>query len=190
MLVRYEVDGYLSESEVSADICTRSSPEQSSSQPILADALSSMTVSSIVPRDLSSYSILRTVQDGSRIPQSSIIELKTQSSKKKGSIISLDTRFQLLFGQTSRLYTGTHTDGVFSQVHENMSPPGSEFQNASVQVGLKKLRKALEDIRALAMARGKGVRLSLICHGSSLRVFERSSSTGILPDDVLSRFES
>ena len=56
------------------------------------------------------------------------------------------------------------------------------------QQALKKLRRLLDEIQFIVMHHDTVGRLSLVCQGGELKIYERKSSDSFLPDEILSRF--
>jgi len=59
----------------------------------------------------------------------------------------------------------------------------------TTQMALWKLRQALGTIKDTVMEHGKSGRLSLVCQGGELKLYERSSQVSCLPEDILNKFE-
>ena len=97
---------------------------------------------------------------------------------------------QLFFGQTPTLYLGVHVDGTFDDIKQYTLETLEPKFAARVKPGLQKLRKVLETIRSIALARGREAKLSLVCVDGVLTLRERRSAQALLPDAILARFAS
>ncbi|THG97020.1 hypothetical protein EW026_g4912 [Hermanssonia centrifuga] len=176
LLVRFEVDACFE-----SDTAVPFTDDQTSSEPM--DALTE-TLGSL---DISSDTALRVMRGGVIVPQSDLIKIKTRSSPVDTQ--ALDIQIQLLLGQIPRAYIGMHSQGVFGSVHEELSWPESETARHKVQVGLKKLRRVLQEIIDFALASSKNAKLSLVYKDKVLQVYQRTSDASLLPEDVLIRFQ-
>ncbi|KAI0088709.1 hypothetical protein BDY19DRAFT_890744 [Irpex rosettiformis] len=193
IVVRCEVDACIDlekdEDSQSLSIETRgsnnTSPPKAVSADDLADALSSLSVtSSSTPQDV------KIVDGGAVVPQSSLVKIKTRSMRNVETFDWSAAYLQLFLGQTYNLYLGVHQRGTFNEVREvNLETP--EFQEAAkdMQPVLKKLGRLLDEILYIAIEYGHKGRLSVVCRAGQLKVYERKDEASFLPKDVLARFE-
>jgi len=196
-IVLYDLDGMKIVMRFEVDACYPSDPPPTSSQPrtshlptddddALADTLSSLNLSS-APSTVTSG--LRTIRGGKQVPQSSIIELKTRSERSAQSLDWTDIFPQLFLSQTPHQIIGVHQRGRFFQLLEkNLQSAEMKAIERTCQPGFKRLRRALADIRNVAITRGKNARLSLVCRNGVLQVMERTAAPSCLPDEILGRF--
>lgn len=125
------------------------------------------------------------------MPQGSLIKIKTRSNSSSGGFPGAPQYLQLMFGQTPALYVGIHQNGTFTTIRECQLDEMESSFAAKVQPGLKKLSRLLEEIRDIALERGRGAQLSLVYQkkvSPDLQVMERSRGKSLLPDNVLRRF--
>lgn len=159
---------------------------------MLPDAMSSANVTSSTlpsPRPPKFTNGPAVIHAGHEVPQASLIKIKTRAQGKTGGFPGSAEYLQLLLGQTPTLYVGIHQNGTFKSVKERaLESPEFAYSANKVQPGLKKLRRLLEDIRTVAVQRGKETRLSLVCRKGVLQVMTRSGGESLLPGDILQRF--
>ena len=162
----------------------------------LADVLSSLELASptvSLTHPPQSRNGLICVRGGREVPQSSLIKIKTRVDHLAENFPRAAQYLQLMFGQTPVLHLGIHRDGTFYDIRECQLDALESTYAAKVQPGLQKLRRVLEEIRNIAVERGKGVQLSLVYRkevSPDLQVMERSRGKSLLPDDVLQRFSA
>lgn len=161
---------------------------------MLADALSSLSLTSSTSppiRPIQSRDGLDVIRGGHDVPQGSLIKIKTRSNSSSGGFPGAPQYLQLMFGQTPALYVGIHQNGRFTTIRECQLDEMESSFSAKVQPGLKKLSRLLEEIRDIALERGRGAQLSLVYQkkvSPDLQVMERSRGKSLLPDNVLRRF--
>ncbi|RDB14674.1 hypothetical protein Hypma_016260 [Hypsizygus marmoreus] len=197
MVVRFEVDACIaSEAPTSAPKSTPAKPGSSANVDDLIGALSGVTLSTAVPGSSPS-----TVADGAReiivihggaeVPQSAIVELTTRSERNAASFDFKESYPQLFLSQTPHHFLAVHERGRFTRMTKRQleSPEIKNLAVDIIQPDLKKLRRVLDVIMALAIKHGERGRLSLVCQGGDLKVYERVSDKSCLPDDILQRFD-
>lgn len=142
-----------------------------------------------------SAQLVKVIHGGTCIPhQSSIIEIKTCLLSKMSSKKS-ESYPQLFFSQTPHLYVAGHTGGMFSEIDKNDVSKGDLVGQHDTLLwkngALKRLIVALRRIRELVRREGQGRRLTLVFEAKVLRVYQRTggSGGGLLPEDVIARFE-
>jgi hypothetical protein len=174
MVVRFEVDAHISTSNLKA---TRSDP---------VNAIQGSSVSSESQSSAYAGLSLTVIRGGSPVPQSSLLEIKTQCSAGEDWSKHYP---QLYLSQTPHIFMATHTRGNFHTVRKwQLGSPDLTRIAETFTDRLKKLRLALGVIREVVIARGKSGRLSLVLQDGELTVFERISKADCLPPEVLARF--
>ncbi|KAF8993519.1 hypothetical protein BDQ17DRAFT_1392654 [Cyathus striatus] len=86
----------------------------------------------------------------------------------------------LFLSQTPHHFMGIHWQGRFIQVN---------YRAANSQELKKKLVRALKIIQEIVKKHGERGRLSLVYQNGELKLYERMSSDGFIPDDVMNLFE-
>jgi len=151
------------------------------------DAIHGSSVSSESQSSPNPGSSLTVVRGGSPVPQSSLLEIKTQCSAREAWLKYYP---QLYLSQTPHIFMARHTLGNFHTIRKwQLGSPGLAHIAETFTDRLKKLRLALGAIREIVIARGKSGRLSLVFQDGELTVFERISKADCLPPEVLARFE-
>lgn len=126
------------------------------------------------------------IRAGARVPQSHLIELKTcsKSGKDWGK-----TYPQLFLSQTPHVYYGNHRGGKFSEIKKfTLGAPHLEPVDRNAQVGFKKLKASLTTIQGVVRRHGMDGRISLVCRGRELGVYQRENSDSFLPKYALALF--
>jgi hypothetical protein len=186
MIVRFEVDAC-----ISTPATTPNTPPKPGLDH-LASVLSGLSISATnnSPASPSSKnSPVKVIRGGSYIPQEAVVELTTRTEKRQ--IVDWIENFpQLFLSQTPHHFLGIHRSGRFTTVQKRkLNSPDFSAAERTVQPGLKKLRRALEIIKEIVMESGQRGRLSLVCQGGVLKVFERTSQESCLPQEVMERFD-
>ncbi|KAI0629810.1 hypothetical protein C8Q77DRAFT_1064917 [Trametes polyzona] len=199
MIVRFEVDACLPHSALSMVSTVATSSGSNGAAPgdvgSLTNAFANLGVSSPVPdtsppTNLSRSSDIAVILAGSQVPQGAIVELATRSKK-----ISLDWNEQypqLLLSYTPNFFLGVHDRGTFKRVRKlvlGSEELGTVERNVHIQRTLRRLVAVLRTIQDLVKEHGRAGKLSLVCQGRSLKVFERTSDAGCLSEDELERFD-
>ncbi|TFY81638.1 hypothetical protein EWM64_g2374 [Hericium alpestre] len=168
MVVRFEVDACLPSDEKNAELDS------------MTRSLATLNVASE-----SSWSQgLHIIHAGSEVPQQSLVELKTTGSRK--SVKWSEVFPQLYLSQTPWFYIGYHENGTFSelQIHKTVE---MEAQRDFFEPRLRKLGQMLKTIQELVVAHGTKTRLSLVCQGGVLSLYERVTRENCLPAEELAR---
>ena len=133
------------------------------------------------------------VRGGTQVPQSSVLEISTRSTKGAQRHNWEETYTQLFLSQTPLHCLAIHEHGQFKTVTTRpLNSP--EFQSiadrGSVQRNFKQLIHLLQEIQALIAEHGHRGRLSLVCRDGKLEAFECSdgNDVGCLPDSELVQF--
>ncbi|PCH39651.1 hypothetical protein WOLCODRAFT_159237 [Wolfiporia cocos MD-104 SS10] len=133
---------------------------------------------------------LDVIRAGTRVPQSSVIEMCTRSCRNAEQFDLVDAFPQLYFSQAPNHYLAVHSRGEFETItKKHLDNPDMKRIEASAQSGFKKLKRTLQDIQELVIEHGQRGRLSLVHRDGQLRVFERISQTDCIPEQLLSRFD-
>ncbi|TFK40515.1 hypothetical protein BDQ12DRAFT_679577 [Crucibulum laeve] len=202
MVVRFEVDACL---PTEAPATKKSTPSLGASTGKSAsnvdDLIDSLANVKISPTDSSSPSsipssatdsavYLQVIKGGNQVPQSAIIELTTRSEARASQLDWAESFPQLFLSQTAHHFLAIHQRGRFIEIQKRkLTSPELQKVASDIQPYLKKLRRILDDIKALVIKHGERGRLSLVCIDGDLKVYERSVQDSCLPDEVLARFE-
>jgi len=186
MVVRFEVDACIPPA-------TKSRVASTSNVDELANALENISLSSASSKKVQTIEDdygLRIRQAGSYVPQSNIVELATVSIWRHADFDWSEPYPQLFLSQTPHHFLAVHQKGRFKMV-EKRKLGSSELKDIenTTQMALWKLRQALGTIKDTVMEHGKSGRLSLVCQGGELKLYERSSQVSCLPEDILNKFE-
>ncbi|KAI0671233.1 hypothetical protein C8Q78DRAFT_974591 [Trametes maxima] len=189
LVVRFEADAYIPRENDPADLlsglsisCSPSPPAPSPSSPPTPDY---------------SDTNLAVLHGGTLIPQSSLIEIATRTSKGRLTHKWHETYTQLLLSQTPHFFLAVHQNGQFSAVERHArraaggtSQPGLERfdRDARMQRDLRQLVRVLGTMQGLVRGRGRRGRLSLVHRQGRLELFERDGDAGRLPESELARF--
>jgi hypothetical protein len=188
MVVRFEVD---------ACIPTSAQPKKAGRKVgnvnDLADTLAGINLaprSSADPISTTSHG-LTVVKGGAVVPHSSILELTTRTERNAAQFDWNDAYPQLFFSQTPHHFLAVHNRGRFVAVNKR-GLASSELQAVEhrMQPSLQKLCVALGLIKDIVVKHGQRGRLTLVCRGGKLEVFERTSNASCLPDELMVRFET
>jgi len=127
------------------------------------------------------------IRAGSPVPQSHLIELKTYSKSKKQWSRSYP---QLFLSQTPHIYYGAHKDGTFSEIKKyTLGEPHLEAIDQNAQAGFRKLKTVLTAVQELVRKYGTNGRISLVCRGRVLEVYQRENTGSCLPKYALALFK-
>lgn len=177
MVVRFEVDACLPlHSAKSQRKSARSTPPPSLSTPV-------------IKKTALHFPHVNVIRAGSRVPQSHLIELKTHSTQSgKGWANSYP---QLFLSQTPHMYRGIHKNGRISEIKKfTLGEPHLEPTDQKAQVGFKKLKVLLTTIQELVVKYGVDGRISLVCEGKELGLYQREGAGSCLPKYALALFRS
>ncbi|KAJ8503210.1 hypothetical protein ONZ45_g11065 [Pleurotus djamor] len=178
MVVRCEVDAYLPHG-------TKTSVNE------LADSLAEVNIrASPRSEDATFVSGIAVYPSGSwSLPQSSIVEITTRSFWNYQNLNWSDVYPQIYLSQTPHLFIGLHHRGTFTRlVQENLGSPPMRRIYAAEQPKMKMLRWLLGDIQKRLRKHGPDAKISLVCRGGVLGVYERDSYDDCLPEEVLDYF--
>ncbi|KAF7982174.1 hypothetical protein HWV62_29949 [Athelia sp. TMB] len=177
LVVRFEVDSCIRQ--------PRSKLSSNSEIDDLVEALGATTLS----QETHGITVRRA---GARVPQSNLIELATISQWQVDKYDwRLETYPQMFLSQTPHHFLAVHEKGRFNKV-EKRRLGTKDFVDAErdARGELWGLRKALVAIRDILSAHGKDGRISLVCRGGELEVYEMESTKSCLPKSLLGRFDS
>lgn len=195
IVVRFEVDACIP--RIQPKVTKTASSKTSGNVDDLSDLLSGLKVSSApdttpnsTQTSTTSGSDITIVRGGYEVPQNAIMELTTRSER---NVVNLDWNEnfpQLFLSQTTQHALGVHFRGEFRRI-ETRKIDSTEMKRIeeACQPNFKQLRKMLKVIQDLVVEHGQRGRLSLVCQGGVLKVYERSSQASCLPDDVMDRFK-
>ncbi|KAF8635841.1 hypothetical protein AX15_000035 [Amanita polypyramis BW_CC] len=129
---------------------------------------------------------LEVIHFGTKVPQDSMIEVATISEARESQLNWEEKGPQLYLSQIPHFYVGLHNRGFFKDVRKHKF----DYKTLPAQVleNMKKLRHALSTIQNIAIKNGQRGRLSLVCIGGTLKVYERLSEKSCLPDEFMERF--
>ena len=175
MVVRFEVDACLP-----YDTSTSVPPSDDSA--VSRDGQEKETA-------LSSFSDplgVKIIRGGSSdVPQTHLLEIKTHSGMR---LNWPKTYPQLYLSQTPNIYHAFHKDGKFTSVEKFvLGQSGLAGLEKAGQVGFKKLRKLLGVIQSLVLKYG-ATRVSLVCVGNTLSIYQIPQGEKCLPEDMLALF--
>jgi hypothetical protein len=191
MVVRFEVDACFPQPSTKSQVASKSQSDDHVDA--LADAMSKFSLSSASGAKVQTHEDnygLRIRQAGSYVPQSHIIELTTVSVGRRPNFDWSEAYPQLFLSQTPHHFLAVHTRGRFNTIEQRKLGSSDLSQiDKTAQTALWKLRQALGIIKDIVVEHGKTGRISLVCQGGEMKVYERSSDVSCLPEDILKRFE-
>ena len=121
----------------------------------------------------------------SEVPQTHLLEIKTHHST---SLKWPNTYPQLYLSQTPHVYHAFHKGGTFTSIKKFVLGQSELMEvDKNAQVGFKKLRKLLGCIQSLVLKHG-ATRISLVCVGKTLSVYQIPKGERCLPEDALALF--
>ncbi|KAA1472277.1 hypothetical protein DENSPDRAFT_745228, partial [Dentipellis sp. KUC8613] len=167
MVVRYEVDAYIP-SAVAADTTGNNACECEKPTSLVFNANATSDTLDIV------YA-------GHEIPQSSIIELTTRSQRFIDLLHWPDLYPRMYLSRTRFLCIGLHSHGRFEEIRKYDMANDMKTQLNAARGALQKLGVVLKEVQEL-MKENPGKKLSLVCEGDTLRVYERATSKSCLPE--------
>ncbi|KAF8194433.1 hypothetical protein K438DRAFT_1919159 [Mycena galopus ATCC 62051] len=196
-IVKYDLNGLKMVVRFEVDACIPPSAKASGGRKIesiddLADKLGGIN---LAPRSsntsASSSHGLTVINGGAVVPHSSILELTTRTERRAAEFDWNDAYPQLFFSQTPHHFLAVHDRGRFVAVNKRgLASPDLRAVERTMQTSLKKLRAALDLIKEIIVKHGQRGRLTLVCRGGKLEVFERTSNASCLPDEMMARFEN
>ncbi|KAI0329008.1 hypothetical protein GY45DRAFT_1280600 [Cubamyces sp. BRFM 1775] len=200
MIVRFEVDACTAALDPLGSTSQRTKTSRVSHETSvdeLADALTGLGVSSSESRNASSDGppSITVITAGSQVAQSSVVELVTRSERNVDQFDWNEQYPQLLLSDTPHLFLGVHNRGTFQRIKKH-ALGSSELQqvetDAALQKTFRQLVAILRSIQQIVKTHGDRGRLSLVCEGGVLQVYERidNSDSGRLSDSDLARFRS
>ncbi|KAF7365701.1 hypothetical protein MVEN_00443800 [Mycena venus] len=196
-IVKYDLNGLKLVVRFEVDACISTSAQVSGTKKKveiddLADKLAgtSLAAKSSTSPSTSSHG-LTVLNGGTVVPHSSIVELTTRSEQNAAQFDWDDAYPQLFFSRTPHHFLAVHNRGRFVEVNKReLVSPELQAVERKMQPNLKKLRAALDLIKDIVLRHGQRGRLTLVCRGGKLEVFERTSKVSCLPDEVMARFEN
>ena len=184
MVVRFEVDACLAPAAAAG--------AHSRAHPTIDDLAENLSAVSMAETRFDCEYPLIIREGGSEISFDSVIEMTTRSEYTMANGFNWQEAYpQLFFSKTSNHYLAIHNRGTFNSI-EKRNTSSKELQKVEkeLQPQFQKTRKALDLIRNVVVAHGKKGRLSLVCMGGVMKVYQRSSDESLLPSEVMQYFES
>lgn len=127
---------------------------------------------------------------GTLVPQSSIMELKSRSTRA-----TMDWKAvwpQVFFSGTQTTMLGLHERGKFVTMEKKTLDEMEEYAEEA-KVGLGQLVQALKQIKAVVISRGRGPGVALIFRNgenSYIEVYEKDNNDPAISPELRSRFEN
>ena len=175
MVVRFEVDACLPYN------ASTSAPP--SSRPAAGRNLREKKKASGSSSDHLGVKIIR--GGSSDVPQTHLVEIKTHSGRR---LNWAKTYPQLYLSHTPNVHHAFHTNGRFTSTRKFVLGQDELAEVDEVaQEGFKKLRKLLGVIQSLVLRYG-ATRISLVCVGKTLSVYQIPQGEKCLPEDALALF--
>lgn len=198
MIVRFEVDACTTQPTPPVRAPARTNRRRTSNDALpsvdsLADALGGLNVSTRPTPSQNAYSTptIAVIRAGSQIPQSSVVELVTRSQNFVDQFDWAEQYPQLLLSYTPHLFLGVHNRGTFDRVKKHVLG-SAELRpvetDPKIQRAFRQLVTILRTIQDLVKSHGQRGRLTLLCQDGLLKVYQRTSNAGCLPEDELVRF--
>lgn len=192
MVVRFEVDACIPWEEEP----TTPRPRAATNVDDLIGALANVNitpqlVSNVTPKSEAAPK-LTVLTGGSDVPQSAIVELTTRSKNRAHEYNWKESYPQLFISQTPHHFLAVHERGRFIRV-DKRKLTSTELQTVMkdiIQPHLQKLRRLLDIIKKLVIEHGQRGRLSLVCQGGELKVFERVDKGSCLPNEIMEKFNA
>jgi hypothetical protein len=158
----------------------------------ITSSLSSISLSRA--SDSSPLNAQLTVREGgSEVPSTAVIELTTRSvtTMKVHGYDWKEAYPQLFFSQTAHHILAIHQRGRFTDIQKRkLSSDEIKAVEKGAQGDLKRLRRFLDTIKEIVIAHGRKGRLSLVCVGGELKVYERTSDESCLPESAIALFDA
>lgn len=129
---------------------------------------------------------IKVIHSGGKVaPQSSIIEIKTRSSRSQYQVE--DSFPQLFFSQTAHLFLGRHDRGRFYEIIQH-DLADLDQEKARFSRDLKKVTALLREVRKVMLEVGRSKRLSLVYSGKMLTLYEHEGGLE-MPEKMKAYFE-
>ena len=196
MVVRFEVDACLPSEDSNPKTTKKRDADDEDPEDALLGALSGLSIGASARRSTKSTSSPLTSTDlkifraGTKVPQSSLIEMTTRSEISAAKFDWGDAYPQLYLSQTPYHHLAVHRGGTFFSIAKRQIGKNDLIAIESrAQLGFKKLRKVLREIQTRVKEGGAGGRISLVCKDGILKVHEKTSKESCLPEDLLALFE-
>jgi hypothetical protein len=133
---------------------------------------------------------LTIIKGGHYVSQASTMELVTVGEGRRPVVDWKEYYPQLFLSQTVHHYMGVHRRGYFTSLEKRkLSSPELQAVHEEMIPEFKKLRKVLGMIKSLVIKHGKSGRLSFVCSGGQMSVYERKSNASCLPEEAMSCFK-
>ncbi|KDQ06416.1 hypothetical protein BOTBODRAFT_181611 [Botryobasidium botryosum FD-172 SS1] len=158
----------------------------------LLEGLSGITLASSAPtpKTPESTSEINIVRAGKLVPQASIMELKSRSTR---AVIDWKGVWpQVFFSATPTTVLGRHERGKFVSVERKSLEEMDSAYAEEAEAGFGKLIQALREIRAVVLSRGKGPGVAFVFMKDgrgSIEVYEKESEHPGVSPELLARYE-
>ncbi|XP_006462544.1 hypothetical protein AGABI2DRAFT_193668 [Agaricus bisporus var. bisporus H97] len=184
MVVRYELDACMPAPR------HRFARKSESSLDALTKSLQTMNLTSTAaPFSSSNMPALTIIKGGNHVPQASTIELVTVGEGRRPHVDWKDYYPQVYLSQTVHHFMAIHRRGYFTALEKRkLSSPHLQDVHQEMIPEFKKLRKVLGMIQGLVIKHGKSGRLSFVCSGGQMSVYQRKSNASCLPEEAMSCF--
>ncbi|KAJ7162824.1 hypothetical protein C8R46DRAFT_1101622 [Mycena filopes] len=197
-IVKYDLNGLKMVVRFEVDACIPTAAQSSVGSTSVAsiddivDSLAGINITTKKSASTPTTTHGLTITDGGApVPHASLVELTTRSEKRQFDFDWKDAYPQLFFSQTPHHFLAVHNRGRFGEVNKRkLASTEMRAIERQIQPSLKKLRVALDTIKAIVVEHGQRGRLTLVFRGGKLQVFERTSEASCLPDEVMARFEN
>jgi hypothetical protein len=193
MVVRFEVDAYIP----SASTLKPRPAQAATTLDDLIGALSGVNLrtpntespAKSIVRGSAGATKITVVTGGAYVPQSAIIEMTTRATHRESEYDWKESYPQLFLSQTQHHFLAVHQRGHFVRVNKRkLQSSELDSVNTLIQSDLKKLRRVLDIIKYIVIKHGEQGRLSLVCKGGVLKIFQRASQVSCLPEEMLGLF--
>ncbi|OAL54056.1 hypothetical protein IQ07DRAFT_668319 [Pyrenochaeta sp. DS3sAY3a] len=196
-VVRFECDGYilslaatndLASVEGTKDTLSKTTPDMDGLLQALSDSAVAPDYHSTIPTKVSFV----VEKGGVQIPQRTLFDLKTRSSRYNREIDMSDIYPSLWLKQIPNFIVAYHDgDGLFEQIHvNNIEEKIHEWEKVNAQ-HIHRLNLLLERITSIAKASASGLLDVYFAGEGALEIHEQyGEATHALPVDLMNRWES
>lgn len=196
LVVRFEVDACSPRSKPKTTTSTLKAAPTNSNLDDLSDLLTGLKVSpatvdstTTATATTAATTDITILRGGYQVPQSAIMELTTRSERNADNMDWSENYPQLFLSQTAQHVLGVHQKGTFRKIEKrSLDSPEMRRVAERCQRTVRDLRAMLTVVQDLVVEHGERGRLSLVCQGGVLKVYERVGRESCLPEDVMSRF--
>ncbi|KAF9522593.1 hypothetical protein CPB83DRAFT_911260 [Crepidotus variabilis] len=187
MVVRFEVDAFMPEAQHDSQVSSQEVDSYSIDQ--LSNALASATITTRRTAEPTRYHGVTVMVGGQQVPQSSIVEFKTQSHRNRRPIDWAEVYSQIFLSQTDSLIWAQHDRGQFGSVQRiQLTSSQLEAVKEEAQLHIGQLVDVLLAARELFRRHGGQAKLSLVCIKGTLNVHQRNGPDSFLSNEVRDLF--